>query len=41
MLCFASAAAHERSDLENGEVLCGCSQVSTFGIGSVCIDVTI
>ena len=41
MLGFASAASHEYIDLETGEVLCGCSQVSPFGIGSVCIDVTI
>ena len=41
MLGFASAASHEYGDLETGEVLCGCSQVSTFGIGSICIDVTL
>jgi hypothetical protein len=41
MLGFASAASHEYGDLEIGEVLCGCSQVSTFGVGSIYIDATI
>jgi hypothetical protein len=41
MLGFAATASHEYGDLETGEVLCGCSQVSAFGIGSVCIDATL
>jgi len=41
MLGFPSTASHEYDGLETGEFLCGCLQVSTFGIGSICIDVTL
>jgi len=39
--CLFLPHSHEYGDLETGEVLCGCSQVSTFGIGSICFDVTL